>query len=81
MDALKVQLNHYDYLRSNVAFCEELKRNDIEFGTAVYWWYLDAVYEMELAFSIPLSVEDTKGYAARIQRYLAFCEKWTSEHI
>ena len=81
MDALRVQLEHYDYLRSNVEFCAAAAANKIVNGWAVYSSYQDTVYEMNLAFSIPLSANDTEDYEARIGKYLAFCEQWTSEHI
>ena len=78
---LLAQLNSYEYLRSNPAFCEELKKKNIEFGMTVHACYVRAVapdYIQQYGF-VPACV--TNDFAKRIQSYLAFCEMWTSEHI
>ena len=77
---LLAQLNSYKYLRSNVAFCAAAAANKIENGSKVYAEYVYAAqeYVRELGF-VPVCV--TNDSAKLIQRYLDFCEMWTSEHI
>jgi hypothetical protein len=76
-----VQVNRYEHLRSNPEFCGELKRNKIENGRTVYASYVYVVapdYLQQYGF---VSACVTNEFATLIQRYLDFCEKWTSEHI
>ena len=78
---LLVQLNHYNYLRYNAEFRAAAAANKIVDGMATYGWGVYVAEQFVEEHSIPPLPSVTGYHVTLIKRYLAFCEKWTSEHI